>query len=61
MCQLEDSQNLGEEIERQARDQGLTSPAIGLGGKLLWLCWVQVYGERIDFGITGGLRLCTMI
>ena len=46
--------------ERQARGQGLTSPAWARG-KLSWVCWVQVYGERIDFGITGGMGLCIMI
>ena len=61
MCVSQWSVRIWEKRERQASGQGLTSPAVGLDGKLSWLCWIQVYGERIDFGITGGLRFCTMI
>ena len=51
--------NANMKVSEQCRDLS----SCGLGCRLLsWLCWVtglwQVYRDRIDLGITGGLRLC---
>ena len=53
-----------ERRETGKGSEGVDPPAEGWGGKLLcgyagYRSMAQVYGDRIDYGITGGLRFCT--
>ena len=57
---------LREHRETGKGSEGVGPPAEGWRGKLLCgygghRSMAQIYGDRIDYGITGGLRLCIRI